>query len=105
MSSRLNRITDWDTRARKAKYRVAALAKVCSITERQLRRFIHDRFGISPHVWMTRVRLEKSPAMLSQGKMVKEVAAEVGFMGANHFSREFKKRYKLSPNVFRASRS
>jgi AraC-like DNA-binding protein len=103
MKSRLDRINDWEDRLVQARYRVAALAKLCGVSERQLRRYVESKFGQTPHVWTIVVRLEKAPQVLSQGELVKRVAIDVGFRQPAHFSREFKRHYGVSPITLRSS--
>jgi hypothetical protein len=53
MKSRLDSINDWNSRARRAKYRVSPLAKHCRINERHLRRYFISKFGFSPRALMS----------------------------------------------------
>jgi AraC-like DNA-binding protein len=103
MRSRLDRITDWEKRAEKANYRVFLLAEECGVTERQLRRYIHAKFGSSPNLWMMKGRIQKGPDLLQQGSLAKEVAAVLGFKCYTHFHRQFRRYFKTNPTSFRSS--
>ena len=46
MHSRLDLITDWVTRADKAGYRVAALARDCGVDPKTLRRYFIINFAV-----------------------------------------------------------
>jgi hypothetical protein len=47
MGSRLDRIADWDERARKSAYRVARLACHSGATRQHLNRHMHSRTGLT----------------------------------------------------------
>lgn len=102
--SRLDAISDWLNKARQAGFRISVLAANCGISEQHLRRYLEEKFKCAPHVWLMHLRLENAPELLSQGLQVKEVAAELGFRSAEHFSRSFKRHFKASPsNCHRAT--
>ena len=105
MNSRLDSINDWDDRAKRAKYRVALLAKHCKIHERQLRRYFIAKFRCSPRAWMIERKFESVRSHLSRGDLVKEVAASAGFSRSSNFSRQFKQVYQVSPSLMRNSGS
>jgi AraC-like DNA-binding protein len=101
MSSRLDAITDWATRAQRANFHVATLAGQCEVTERQLRRYFHTKFGMSPNLWLTAARLEMVKPLLQRGQSVKEIAAKVGFSQQGNLTRRFKQQYKVTPSSLR----
>lgn len=47
MNSRLERVTDWVSVSRNARYHVASLATLCSVSRRELERFFHERFRLT----------------------------------------------------------
>lgn len=100
MKSRLDRIADWEERLRDAKWQVRALCIGCGLTERELRRFIHSKFGLRLHVWIRRSRMEQAATLLRQGAAVKEISATLGYKQASHFSRDFKSFYGIAPGRF-----
>ena len=102
MKSRLDRVVDWTCEAKQAGYCVATLADRCRVTERQLRRYFHMKFGISPHLWLVRERLRPMKEQLLRGDLVKEVAYEAGFIHQENFSRTFKQHNQVSPTEFRS---
>jgi transcriptional regulator GlxA family with amidase domain len=99
--SRLDTITDWGSRAEEVGFNVAALAKGCGVTDRQLRRYFQCKFGSTPHAWMALARLQKVQPLLFGGALVKEVAVEAGFSKQTNFSRQFKRYFNFSPSDFR----
>ncbi len=56
-------------------------------------------FNETPHQWILRKRLEKAKMMLVQDHAKpSDVYLQVGFEDLAHFSRAFKKQYKVSPS-------
>src|SRR5437867_8926625 len=92
-SSRLDRITDWDIRARRATYQVKALAHQCEVSLRQLERYFVNRFRSRPHAWLNRLRMREACKLLLKGYLIKQIALELGFKQVTHFSRVFKRRF------------
>ena len=101
MSSRLDAITDWATRAQRANFCVATLAGQCEVTERQLRRYFRTKFGMSPNLWLTAARLELVQTLLQRGQSVKEIAAQIGFSQQGNLTRLFKQQFKVTPSSLR----
>jgi AraC-like DNA-binding protein len=54
---------------------------------------------VSPMRYLREVRLDAARArLLGNGSRVSEVAVEVGFESPAHFTREFKRRFGVSPS-------
>jgi transcriptional regulator GlxA family with amidase domain len=100
--SRLDYVTDWETRAERASWRVGALARDCGVSERHLRRFFLDRFQMSPRAWLATKQLARGAASLQQARLVKEAAGQAGFDDPAHFSRSFTQQYGVPPSAFRS---
>lgn len=92
-------IKNWDHLARIANYRAQKLAGICGVSLRQLQRHFHDVFGIELRNWLNELRLQDGAHLLGT-RSVKEVAFLLGFKRSNHFSREFKKLFRVTPEEF-----
>jgi transcriptional regulator GlxA family with amidase domain len=83
--------------AEASKYHARALARACRVTLRHLERFFLAAKGATPQKWLDRLRLRRATALLDGRKGVKEVAWELGYKQASHFSRAFKQFYGVPP--------
>ena len=100
MKGELQQIRDWVQLARRARWSVAELARLCGISTRTLERYFQETHNQSPAVWLAELRWQESMELLGGGTSVKTTAAELGYRQASTFSREFKKRFGQSPVIF-----
>ena len=91
MRSRLQRINDWETRARDAEYRVANLARNANVTSRQLERYFLRAFDRHPREWLKDLRKKEVLRLRREGLLDKEIARRLGIKQVSHFSRVFGK--------------
>lgn len=78
--------------------RLEQLAKLCDLSPRQFHRQFKLATGMSPHAWLTRLRLEKSMTLMKAGKSAVQVALQTGFYDQAHFSKAFRNVYGVSPS-------
>jgi hypothetical protein len=57
-------------------------------------------FGIPPHAYQIRIRIEQSRILLEGGVPPGQVAAEVGFSDQSHFHRHFKHILQVTPGEY-----
>ena len=86
---------------------VPGMARLANMSTSRLHAYFSDRLGCTPMGYVTQLRLKRAATLLSQWRhpSIKEVAAETGFANGSHLSREFKRRYGLSPSRFREGSS
>ncbi|WP_027707713.1 hybrid sensor histidine kinase/response regulator transcription factor [Zooshikella ganghwensis] len=84
---------------------VKQLTEVACLSERQLLRKFQDNIGMSPIEFINDFRLIKGQLLLKQGLRVSEVAFQVGYSSASYFSRQYKKKYGISPSQALKSKS
>jgi len=64
--------------------------------------FFQKRMGCSPMEYVKRMRLNEAATLFSStDSLLKEVADRTGFANPFHLSREFKRRFGLSPRAYR----
>jgi len=100
--SKLERIEDWAERMKRTDYKVGPLARICRVSERQLRRYVRRRFSLTPLEWIKQERMKQTRLSLERGCSVKAVATEAGFKWPEQLSRQFKGFYGEPPSHVRA---
>jgi AraC family L-rhamnose operon transcriptional activator RhaR len=82
---------------------LAELARDAGVTGAHLSRLFKRAAGLPPLAYLTRWRLERAAALLVQTPHpVADIAAEVGWLDANLFSRRFRAHFGESPSAYRA---
>ena len=91
VNSRLDRVKDWRGLARNAKYQVHSLAKICGVSERQLRRYVFEHLKRRAKHWLDELRAEAARKDFERGELAKAASNDVQFNHASNFTR-FAKR-------------
>lgn len=79
------------------------LSDFLSISTRHFIRIFQKHYNSTPIDYILRLRLVHSLELLKDGRWnITEVADRCGFADSNYFSRQFRKRYGLSPRGYRA---
>lgn len=79
---------------------VAELAALACFSEYHFIRSFRKRFGVSPHGYLTQIRLDEARQLLRRGKPLAETALAVGFCDQSHLDRRFKRVYGITPGQF-----
>ena len=86
-----------------------AVARGCGVDASYLCRLFQRYHDRSPYQFLTRLRMAAAAELLVQpppaGRLVKDVAAELGFADPFLFSRAFKQVYGVSPRAFQLCRA
>jgi len=81
---------------------VTHMAHFTGMSPSRLHAFFRERLHCSPGSYLKRLRLEAAAALLaSTDAPLKQIAIQTGFANPFHLSREFKRRFALSPKAFR----
>lgn len=84
-------------------FRLDDLATEAGRSRFQVSRAFAAAYGLPPHAWLTRRRLEVARDLLRAGEPAAEVAAAVGFVDQSHLIRRFKASYGITPGEFLAA--
>ena len=86
------------------KLTVEDLAGECNFSVGYFSHLFRAVTGVSPHAYMSRIRIERAKNMLDSTDLsVLEIALSIGCEDQNYFSRCFKEQTGLSPTAYRAS--
>jgi AraC family transcriptional regulator len=82
---------------------VGELAAELALSEYHFARMFRLSFGMAPHAWITRRRLQRAREALAQTDMpLADIAAACGFTGASHLANRFRSAVGATPGEYRA---
>ncbi|MDD5351126.1 MAG: helix-turn-helix transcriptional regulator [Chthoniobacteraceae bacterium] len=82
------------------------LQRTTSLGRAQLDRLFCEEFGTTVRVYWERLKLDSAMSMLETTEIpVKEIAYNLGFKQASHFTRWFSQRVEITPQAFRSQRA
>jgi len=80
------------------------LEEICSaadLSPSYLIRAFKDKYGLTPHAYLTNCRIEFSRTQLRRGRPIAEVALAAGFSDQAHLQRSFKMLVAATPGQYR----
>lgn len=81
---------------------IGEYAQMCAVTREYFIHLFRGYTGMSPHAYLTRIRMDRARDLLSGSTLtVSEIASAVGYDNPLYFSRVFKNQTGLSPSAFR----
>jgi len=85
--------------------KVESLAEARGLSRSNFAHYFRSVTGVAPGHYLRERRLEKATNLLRENMLsIKEVAAATGFADANHFCKNFRARFQMSPGEFRRLR-
>lgn len=98
---RLSLAKDYIESCYSEKITLSDLSKSACMSEHHLLREFKKYFKVTPHQYLTNVRLNESVSLLRKNKKsISEISEAVGFEYLSSFSQLFRQRYKISPSEF-----
>lgn len=76
------------------------IASALELTKFQLIGLFKRTVGLTPHVYLTQVRLNAACRLLKRGRSLAETAIETGFYDQSAMTRHFKRSYAITPLQF-----
>jgi AraC-like DNA-binding protein len=102
---RLHRGRDWLHAHAAEPASLAETARAACLSPHHFLRAFHRAFGVTPHRYLQRLRLERARALLARrDASVTEVCLAVGFASLGSFSALFRREVGVSPRAWRAGR-
>jgi len=77
------------------------LAREAGLSPFHLARVFEATLGITPHAYLTQVRVERARALLAGPDRLADIAADCGFADQAHLTRLFKRHLGVTPGRFR----
>jgi AraC-like DNA-binding protein len=85
---------------------VSDLATRAHLSQSQFTAQFRRQFGVSPHQYLTRLRVEHAQALLlASDRPIAEIADMCGFGDSAHFTKTFKRVAGTTPGAYRRTRS
>ena len=73
------------------------VSKAAGVGLFHLIRLFRRHLGMTPHAYLTQIRITKSKQLLKHGRPISEIALDVGFADQAHFTKRFKQLTGTSP--------
>jgi len=80
---------------------IEQLSKSLGYHRTHLSKMFKEAIGLSPMQFLMQIRLERAKSLLGSQWSVEQVASSVGFSDALYFSKQFRKRFGMSPTEYR----
>ena len=99
--AQLQQVRDYCEAGLEHKIGIEELAALCGLDRFQFLRGFRQAVGMTPHAWLTRLRLERACLSLARGQRnLAALAQEVGFYDQSHFARAFRQAYGVPPSRY-----
>ncbi|MBS1800570.1 MAG: AraC family transcriptional regulator [Acidobacteria bacterium] len=76
------------------------LASLSSFSASHFLRTFRETVGLTPHAYITQLRIEHAASLLRAGIPVVEVAVRAGFVDQSHLTRQFKRILGITPGQY-----
>ena len=81
---------------------VEEIASAAYLSEYHFARLFKQITGVTPHVYLANLRLEKARRLLLETQLaISEIAATVGYQSQSHFTKMFRSVTGLTPRAYR----
>jgi len=100
-SPRLQRMLDFLHARQQERVSLSGLARIGQCSEMHVLRLFKGGVGMTPHGYLTQVRLEQARRLIAAGLPLADAALSAGFADQSHLTRNFHRRYGLTPAAYR----
>jgi AraC-like DNA-binding protein len=98
--SKINRVKQYLEEHHVRNLTLEELADVGQLSPYYLLRTFQKTVGLTPHAYLTQIRIEVAMRLLREGKTISDVAFGTGFTDQSHFTRHFKRIMGVTPGQF-----
>lgn len=82
---------------------VRELASIAGLSPYHFIRVFHKQAGLTPHAYLTQVRVQRAMQCLQNGETPADTALKTGFFDQSHLTRHFKRIVGVTPGRYRNS--
>lgn len=100
---RLQRVADYLREHLDEQVTLESLATIADCSAGHLIRLFRDNVGMTPHGYLTQLRLERARILIAEGLSLPDAAYRSGFADQSHLTRNFRKRYGITPGTYAKS--
>lgn len=79
-----------------ARFSLVRLAALCGLKARTLRARWRVEFGCTPKRWLMRQRVLYAGFLAEHAERTEDIAAQLGYTDASHFTRDFRRHYGMT---------
>ncbi|MCM2477478.1 AraC family transcriptional regulator [Rhizobium sp. CG5] len=83
---------------------LALMADEAGLSRFQVLRAFAAHYGLTPHAYLMQRRASRARALIRSGRPLADVAFEAGYADQSHMTRDFRRRYGLTPAAFAGQR-
>ena len=76
------------------------IASEACLSKFYFHRLFKQMYGITPHKYLTRLRIEKAKKLLESGATISETCQSLGFSSMSSFNKLFRKYLKCNPSAY-----
>ncbi len=81
---------------------IEEMANEVNLSPPQLQKIFKSQIGMPPIAYLREKRLEKACELLEDGwEQINQIGQQVGMPNDSHFTRDFKKKYGVTPSEYR----
>ena len=79
------------------------LGRLVGLSRYQVMRRFEKVYGVPPHQWLLRMRVERARALIRGGATLAAVAHQAGFADQSHMTRAFVRQFGFTPGAWRGT--
>ncbi len=98
--TRIIRVRDYLHSYYRKNISVEDLTEIAQLSRFHLMRTFRRDVGLSPHAYLTQIRIEVAKRLLSEGASIMDVASDIGFTDQSHFTCHFKRITGVTPGQY-----
>lgn len=99
--ARVRRLCDFLEHHYATNVTLTQLSSLVNLSPFHLLRVFHHSMGVSPHVYLTQIRIRQAKKLLLAGVPLVDVAQQTGFADQSHFTKRFKRITGVTPAQYR----